>query len=168
MFGATKISSCLEFRQNIFSLHWRYCQTLQFQCFMKFKIILSLLLLPLFLAAQTTKPPKLRIEKTFFATRYELGDKTTPHKEVAQHLKVHETDAYIYWKRADQSANRELGWAVVGLLGAVVGLVSEEPENALLGWSTSAVGFGASLICNLSGNQKRQKAIDTYNVKFGY
>lgn len=132
-------------------------------------IILLALLFPLIMMAQTeTKPPKLRIEQGFLSTRYELGDKTTPSKDVALHLKQYESDAYIKWKDADRAITNELIWTIIGIGGGLVGLFSSEPENQLAGYGVGVVGFSAALVCNINGKSRRQKAIDIYNSKFGY
>ncbi len=136
---------------------------------MKTNLLLTLLFLPLFLTAQTeTKPPKLRVEPGVFTTRYELGDKTTPHKEVALHLKKHEPDAYIKWKAADRATNNQLLWTVVGCAGMLTGVFAEKTETKILGYSVGAGGFLISIIPLVNENLRRQAAIDIYNKKYGY
>lgn len=136
---------------------------------MRYLLILASFFFTSILCAQTeTKPPKLRIEKTFFSTRYELGDKTTPSKDVALHLKKHESDAYIKWKSADRAGNNGLFWAVVGLTGSLVGLLAEKPEYQLAGIGVGLVGVGTAIILENNEKVRRQKAIDIYNTKFGY
>lgn len=136
---------------------------------MKNLFLLTILFLPLFVTAQTeTKPPKLRIEPSFLNTKYELGDKTTPKKEVALHLKQYETDAYIKWKSADKAEVNSLVWSVLGLTALIVGLTAEEPESQLV-WIGGAAGAEIiSLVCTFNGKSRRQKAIDIYNTKYGY
>lgn len=132
-------------------------------------LLFTLLIFPLFIHAQTeTKPPKLRIEHGFFVTKYELGDKTTPHEQVASHLKIQDTDSYIYWKAADRADMNGLVWSVVGLGGLLVGVLSEKTESRIAGFGGAAVAMAVSLVCEINGKSKRQKAIDTYNQKFGY
>ncbi len=136
---------------------------------MRYLLILASFFCTSFLYAQTeSKPPKLRIEHSFFSTRYELGDKTTPHKDVALHLKKHEPDAYIKWKAADRASINGLLWSIVGLGGIVVGVASSESETQLAGYTVGAIGFGMVLITDFSEKAKRQRAIDIYNTKFGY
>ena len=136
---------------------------------MRYLLMLISLLCVSFLNAQTeTKPPKLRIEPSFLHTRYELGEKTTPEKEVALHLKKHEPDAYLKWKAADRASVNGLIWSVVGLGGMLVGLSSIEPETQLTGYTVGAIGFGMVLVTNFSEKAKRQRAIDIYNTKYGY
>ena len=136
---------------------------------MRYLLILASFFFTSILYAQTeTKPPKLRIEPGFLSTRYELGDKTTPHKDVALHLKKHEPDAYIKWKAADRAINNGLLWAIVGLGGSLVGIFAEEPEYRLAGLGIGVVGIGATLILEHTEKVRRQKAIDIYNTKFGY
>ncbi len=136
---------------------------------MKTNLLLTILLFPVLIAAQTdTKPPKLRIEPSFLSTKYELGDKTTPKKEVALHLKQYESDAYIKWKAADRSDTNGLIWSILGFAGTMVGIFSEENETSLIGYSTAVVGFSGALICSLNSKSRRQSAIDIYNRKYGY
>lgn len=122
---------------------------------------------PFFLTAQE-KPGKLRIEKGFLSNKYEIGDKTTPAKEVALHLKKHEPDAYYQWKSADKAGNNSLVFALVGLAGMAVGLFSDNTGVQLAGYSGAVLGFTGELICYTNSNKRRGAAIKIYNTKFGY
>lgn len=137
--------------------------------FMKYLLFLASFIFISTTNAQTdTKPPKLRIEPGFLSTRYELGDKTTPEKQVALHLKQYEPDAYIKWKDADRAASSSLLWSIIGLGGILVGVLAEEPETRLAGYGVGVVGTSMTLITSISEKTRRQKAIDIYNTKYGY
>ena len=136
---------------------------------MRYLLMLISLFFVVFLSAQSeTKPPKLRIEPGLLYTKYELGDKTTPEKEIALHLKKHEPDAYLKWKAADRASINSLLWSVIGIGGMLVGFVSTEPETQLTGYTVGAIGGGMVLVTTLSEKAKRQRAIDIYNTKYGY
>ena len=122
---------------------------------------------PLLLSAQEN-PGKLRIENGFFSTKYEIGDKTTPSKQVASHLKVHDTDAYIKWKAADRAQNNLALWTVVGSVGLLVGVFAGNTQTKVVGFSAAAVGYGISIVPLINSSSRRQKSIDMYNRKFGY
>ncbi len=136
---------------------------------MRYLLMLISLFFVVFLSAQSEiKPPKLRIEPGLLYTKYELGDKTTPEKEIALHLKKHEPDAYLKWKAADRAGVNSIIWSVIGLGGMLVGLSSIEPENQVTGYTVGAIGCGMVLVTNFSEKAKRQRAIDIYNTKYGY
>lgn len=136
---------------------------------MKLLLLIASFLLPAVAMGQNdTKPPKLRIEPSFLNTKYELGDKTTPAKEVGLHLKKYEPDAYIKWKAADRADNSTLIFMLLGTVGMLVGIAADEPEVQLAGYGAAVVGYSISLGAGISGKSRRQKAIDLYNTKFGY
>jgi hypothetical protein len=134
---------------------------------MKNLLLLITLSLPFFLHAQD-KPGKIRVQQGFLSTKYEIGDKTTPAKQVALHLKNYEPDAYLKWKLADRAGTQSLVWSFVGLTGSLIGLFAEDTNIKVFGWSTGLVGASISLIAGISSSSRRDKAIDIYNRKFGY
>lgn len=131
-------------------------------------LILLLYIITPFLVSAQEKPGKLRIENGFFTNRYEIGDKTTPSKQVALHLKQHDTDAYIKWKDANRAQNNFALWSIVGSVGVLVGIFAPETQTKVVGYSAAAVGYGIALVPLINSSSRRQKSIDMYNRKFGY
>ena len=115
------------------------------------------------------KPAKLRYNPGFFSTRYELGDKDVKPPEIRLHLEKHDAAAYHLWRRADGARRSGWVWAAVAGAGALAAAFSDGDEAlAAGGWGVCAVGLTGTLVCDLNEKKRREKAIDTYNRKFGY
>ena len=138
---------------------------------MKHPFILLALLCAFSSMAQTaaTKPAKLRYNPGFFSVRYELGDKGVTGKDIRLHLEKHDAGAYHLWRRGDGARSAGWVWCGVAALGAIVGAAtSTDTALPAAGWGVAAVGLTGVIVCDLNEKRRRERAIDTYNRKFGY
>lgn len=119
-------------------------------------------------AQETSKPPKLRINSGFFTTKYELGDKDIKPKEVRTHLEKTSPEAYYLWRKSESATTSALIFAVAGLGGAVYGLTAKDNTNKAAGFTAAATFELISMFAILSASARQEKAVDTYNKKFGY
>ncbi len=136
---------------------------------MKQILLAATLLFCFSLHGQTeNKPPKLRYTSGFFSTKWELGDKDVSEKEVRTHLEKHSSEAYHYWRKAEGNGKTSLVFSVIMLGGSIAGLVAEKDETKLIGYSVAAGAGIVTLVTTLSGSSNADKAVTTYNRKFGY
>jgi hypothetical protein len=136
---------------------------------MKNILLAVMLLFSLSLQGQTeTKPPKLRYSSGFFTTKWELGDKDVSAKEVRSHLEKHSSEAYHYWRKAEGAATTSLIFNIVMIGGFITGIVSEDDQTQLIGYSVAAGAGLVSLVAVISSGSNAKKATNTYNRKFGY
>lgn len=136
---------------------------------MKSILLAVALLFSFSLQSQTeTKPPKFRYSSGFFTTKWELGDKDVSAKEVRSHLEKHSSEAYHYWRKAEGNATTSVVFSIVMLGGFITGLVSDNEETQLIGYSVAAGAGIVTLVTTLSSGRNAKKAVNTYNRKFGY
>lgn len=114
------------------------------------------------------KPEKIRYYSGFFSTNFEIGDKDVSATEVATHMEKYSPKAYYDFKRGSELAKQSNTWSYIGLGGLLVGLLSSNIDNALLGYSVGTVGFTVSTIKGFKSQAKQKSGIDKYNQKFGY
>jgi len=114
------------------------------------------------------KPDKIRYSTGFFTTNFEIGDKDVSATEVATHMEKYSPKAYYDFKRGSELAKQSNTWSYIGLGGLLVGLLSSNIDNALLGYSVGTVGFTVSTIKGFKSQAKQKSGIDKYNQKFGY
>lgn len=136
---------------------------------MKIQIVLTTLLLGLstLYAVSQTQLPKVRVSKGFFVTRYELGEKFVPEKQVLNHFKATNEMAYM---KLETARNFDVGSTLCYLIGSgllIGGLVSNSSNAGPLliaGVSFDLVG----LVLGISSGVKRDKSVDIYNKAAGY
>jgi hypothetical protein len=137
---------------------------------MKQLTIALLLFLPGFIYAQSDslKLPKLYVTEGFLTSGFELGDKKIGYNEVAPHLKVHNAESYHLWMRQEAQTKTSIVFSIIGIAGAVTGLVAKNSVTKSAGWVAASTSFLATTVIDLSAKGKRTKAVDIYNKGAGY
>lgn len=115
-----------------------------------------------------TIPEKLRYSQGFFSTKYELGDVDKTPQEITLHLEKTSPAAYYDWKRGRSLDTQSKIWALVGSLGTLTGLLSNNNGVQIAGYGVGVVGYSVSLGTLLGAQAKTEKAINTYNTEYGY
>jgi len=117
------------------------------------------------------KPEKIRYYSGFFSTNFEIGDKDVSATEVATHIEKYSPKAYYDFMRGSELAKQSNLWLIVGLGGCLVATTSlsnDNLDNAILGLTIGAAGFGISSFKGFKSIAKQKSGIDKYNQKFGY
>jgi len=115
-----------------------------------------------------TIPEKLRYSVGFFSTQYELGDIDKSPEEITLHLGKTSPAAYYDWKRSRALNTQSNIWSIVGSVGVITGLLSQNNGVQIAGYGVGLVGYSVSLGTLLSSRAKTEKAINTYNAEYGY
>lgn len=134
---------------------------------MKHYLLFPVLIAAFSLQAQT-QLPKIRLQKTFWSVKYELGDKDTKPAEIRTHLQKNNQDAYYLWRRADALQTQSLVWTTLGTLSMLVGILADGDGAKLGGYGSAVLFYSVGLGTGLASNGKRQKSIDAYNKAAGY
>lgn len=139
---------------------------------MKNALITALLLLVAIGAGaqnpDSLKQPKIRYSAGFFTARYEIGDKDATQEAILLHMEKTSAEGYFHLKRATQMQTNALAWSIVGLSGALVGLLAKKPEAKALGWGAAAIGLGVSFSIDIGAQSKIERGINSYNKQYGY
>lgn len=120
------------------------------------------------IAQNTGKPPKFRITKSIFTTKYELGDKDVNGNEIRLHLEKHSPEAYYQWRKAEGAGTTALVSKIIGLGGMIYGLASSDNTQQIIGYGVATTAFTVALVATLSSGVRQEKAVSIYNNKFGY
>lgn len=134
---------------------------------MKWILVFPILLLAFSLQAQN-KLPKIRHQESFFADKYELGDKDVKPAEIKLHLEKNNTDAYYKWRRADAQETNTVIFMALATASLLTGVFVKDDNLSLAGYGSAVLFSGISLGTVLASGNNREKAIELYNRAAGY
>ena len=133
---------------------------------MKWILVFPILLLAFSLQAQN-KLPKIRHQESFFADKYELGDKDVKPAEIKLHLEKNNTDAYYKWRRADAQETNTVIFMALATASLLTGVFVKDDNLSLAGYGSAVLFSGISLGTVLASGNNREKAIELYNRAAG-
>jgi len=123
----------------------------------------------LFATTAFTQNQKIRVQESFFSTNYEIGDKDATATDIKLHLeKTGPAEAYSLWQRGHKQEINGTIWLGIGTAGMLLGLLAENDDAQLIGYTGAAVAYTTSLIFYINSGKNQGKAIKNYNKANGY
>jgi len=116
------------------------------------------------LAFSQEKLPKVRVSTGFLSTRYELGEKFVPEKDVLNHFETHNSKAYYYMKEGRGYKALATGLTIAGAACLLAGVITENTAVTVISVPISLGAF----VFSMMGGSKKDKAVDVYNTAAGY
>ena len=134
---------------------------------MKWILVFPILLLAFSLQAQN-KLPKIRHQESFFADKYELGDKDVKPAEIKLHLEKNNTDAYYKWRRADAQETNTVIFMALATASLLTGVFVKDDNLSLAGYGSAVLFSGIPRGRVLEAENKRKKGFVLKNGGGGY